>query len=185
MRKTPSASSSSRGKARRSIGASSEGLIEMVHAMGANRGLLLSEKIQNAWRVMRRISDKEVVCVPGVKTGVDYRGVLKGGRALYAECKHCSSPSFGLSNVQENQWNQLSAAEDLGAACFLLIVWEPDGETARKMLHDRRFPGGPTLVAFPWSKVRAIKDGGSSSIPTEDMLEHARPWSFYAEGAIK
>jgi hypothetical protein len=177
-----STSSSALGKMRRIIGEVSEDLVDIVHRTAMQRGDALIEKIPNSWDVQRRLNEREVVCVPGVKTGVDYRGVLKGGRALYVECKHCSKPSFPLANIRDNQVDQLNQADDYGAACYLLVVWEPDGVSARKQLAERRFPGGPVLVALPWSVVRELKRQDASSIPTEIMINHARAWSFYAEG---
>jgi hypothetical protein len=155
-------------------------MLDVVHVAAMNRGLALIEKIHNAWDVRRRLNEKEVVCVPGVKTGVDYRGVLRGGRALYVECKSCSSSSFPLSNIQKNQVDQLTAAEDLGAACFLVIVWDPDGVAAKASLREMGFPGGPVLVALPWSEARAFIANNARSVPTEKLLEFARTWSFYA-----
>lgn len=55
------------------------------------------------------------------KSGVDYKGTLKGGRAVVFEAKHTDGENMALSRVQPHQIAYMKAHEKLGAKCFVLI----------------------------------------------------------------
>lgn len=58
------------------------------------------------------------------KSGVDYKGTLKGGRAVCFEAKHTDSEQIALSRVQPHQLNYMLAHKKLGAECFVLVSFK-------------------------------------------------------------
>jgi len=163
------------------VGAASEDVLSLIHQVARNRKIALVDKVPSGWKIIRRVSDVEFVCVPSEKTGVDYRGVLKGGRALFVECKSCSSGTFDLKGIQANQLSELDAADDLGAACVLAIVWDPPTTKAREALSAKGIPAGVVLVAVPWPVVRELRKNDAKSIPSDVLVEHAGRWEMYAK----
>ena len=51
----------------------------------------------------------------------DYKGTLRGGRAVVFEAKHTDAERIERSRVTEEQMEALRAHESLGAFCFVLV----------------------------------------------------------------
>lgn len=54
----------------------------------------------------------------------DYKGTLKGGRAICFEAKHTSTNWIRQDAVTEEQWKALDLHEAMGAWCFVLVSLE-------------------------------------------------------------
>lgn len=165
------------GRRRRSAGKAAEDALQIVHVAAMNRSAAWIRKVPTAYKVIQSLGNGRLVVVPEEKVGVDYVGVLPGGRALYVECKKCSDDIFPVSNVAPNQRQELDEASRLGASCWVVIVWDPKSEQVRARLAKKNVRQ-PALVAIPWDIVRQF----GTSIPRDVLVEHASGWDFYAKG---
>lgn len=55
------------------------------------------------------------------KSGVDYKGTLKGGRSVVFEAKHTDSDVMKRDRLKEHQLEYLRRHEELGAICFVIL----------------------------------------------------------------
>ncbi len=166
---------------RQAVGASAESIVEWSHALGRGNKEVCTWKAPTPLQIIKELGKGEVLCRKERKSGVDYYGVLKGGRAFMAECKSCNKANFPLSNIESHQVEFLDECEKMGASCWLVVVWTPDSIQAKEAL--RKITAMPTvLVPLPWSKVSELITGRRPSVPWETMIEHAKPTiSFYAK----
>ena len=67
------------------------------------------------------------------QSSVDYSGVLKGGKAVFFECKETENKkSFPLGNLKQHQVFFLDFVNDLGAETFYLIHFKKVHEDVYK-----------------------------------------------------
>jgi len=154
-------------KRQRATGSAAEALLEAQHAIARARGLAYITKRPTPVRVTR-VDRGRVSGFFERSPGVDYCGVLRDGRAIYAEAKACHAGSFALRELEPEQILELDLVASLGALAYLLVVWSPSTSTARSIL------GGQTVVcAIPWQLVRQHIDAQVASIPGAVLLQHA------------
>ena len=51
----------------------------------------------------------------------DYKGVLRGGRAVVFEAKHTDGDTIAYNRLTETQMNCMEAYHEMGALCFVLV----------------------------------------------------------------
>lgn len=87
----------------------------------------------------------------------DYKGTLKGGRAVVFEAKHTDAERMQRSVISEEQEKQLNRHQKLGAECFVLVSF-----------------GLQQFFRIPWEVFRDMKDHyGRKYIKPEDLEEYA------------
>jgi hypothetical protein len=158
----------------RATGNAAEALLEAQHAIARARGLAYVTKRPTPVRVTR-VDRGRVSGFFERSPGVDYCGLLAGGRAIYAEAKACHSGSFALREIEPEQVAELDLVASLGALAYLLVVWTPTTVTARSILG-----GQPVVCAIPWQVVREHITAGHPSLPgallTRYATRGARTW---------
>ena len=86
----------------------------------------------------------------------DYKGTLKGGKAIVFEAKHTDSDRMQRSVISEEQEKQLNRHEKLGAECFVMVSF-----------------GFEQYFKIPWAVFRDMKDNyGRKYITPEDVQEY-------------
>jgi len=58
------------------------------------------------------------------QTQLDFKGVLKGGKAIIFEAKHTNGKSIAQDRLSNEQVENFSSHHALGAECFVLISFE-------------------------------------------------------------
>lgn len=110
------------GKRRQAVGAAAEELIEWAHTLGRNQGRVAAWKAPTPLKILKEMGADQVLCAKERKSGADYYGVLKGGRAFVAECKSCQSANFSIRGIKPHQISFLDEWAAMGASCWLVIV---------------------------------------------------------------
>lgn len=91
--------------------------------------------------------------------GADYSGHLRGGVAVYLECKHVAKGErLGFSALRESQHDELDAAVRDGAVAALVVVWGPAAQY---------------LSVIGWDEAKAAmkgRDAGSFDLATYVLL---------------
>lgn len=86
----------------------------------------------------------------------DYKGTLKGGRAVVFEAKHTDADRMQRSVVSEEQEKQLDRHQQLGAECFVLVSF-----------------GLQKYFRIPWGVFRDMKEHfGRKYIKPEELAEY-------------
>jgi hypothetical protein len=169
----PLALTSPGGRARRSLqrraGEAFEQELSAAFALASARGL--------AWITKRPVPVAIVRVGAGGamrgrilgSPGVDYVGVLKGGRSIFLEAKRCSSGTFALDAIEQPQWSEMSRVGPLGAARVLVVRWQPDTAKGRALLGGRAV----AICVVPWSECERARDAREASLSAETLARYA------------
>ena len=86
----------------------------------------------------------------------DYKGTVRGGRAVVFEAKHTDSDRLQRSVISEEQEKQLNRHAGLGAECFVMISF-----------------GFREFFKIPWTIFRDMKENfGRKYITPEDVQQY-------------
>lgn len=120
-------SGSETGKRRRSLGHSTEGMIEEQHKAAQMLGLAYISKRPTPWKEIKSMGSGKMLCVPEKKAGVDYFGVLNDGRPVYIEVKRHAGGAFPISRIEENQLAEMREVQRIwhNALRLLVVHWFP------------------------------------------------------------
>ena len=143
----------------RQLGAMFETLIDRGCSYYRERGLADIIKTPEPMKVLKNQGNGRFEAVYVKKAQPDYKGVLKGGRAVVFEAKSTSTGRMYQSRVTAAQWAELELAYALGAEVFVLVdfynqvfarvpweFWrEMDARIGRKYLT----PGDVAGMAYP------------------------------------
>ena len=83
-------------------------------------GLATVEKTPEPMRPIKRLTEGRFVAVFEKPAQPDYKGTLKGGRAVVFEAKHTSTGQMEQSRVTADQAKRLDRHQALGALCFVV-----------------------------------------------------------------
>lgn len=83
-------------------------------------GLATVEKTPEPMRPIKRLTEGRFVAVFEKPAQPDYKGTLKGGRAVVFEAKHTSTGQMDQSRVTADQAKRLDRHQALGALCFVV-----------------------------------------------------------------
>lgn len=83
-------------------------------------GLATVEKTPEPMRPIKRLTEGRFVAVFEKPAQPDYKGTLKGGRAVVFEAKHTSTGQMEQSRVTADQAKRLNSHQALGALCFVV-----------------------------------------------------------------
>ena len=119
-----------------------EELIENSCRLYEAEGKALIEKTPEPMRVVRKMNDgAHFICVFEKKAQPDFKGTLKGGRAVVFESKYTTAGQIGQSAVTDEQAKRFDQHQALGALCFVLVSFSLD-----------------SFCAIPWTIWREMKE---------------------------
>lgn len=102
-------------------GANFENIIDKACRNYAIKQIAYIEKSPEPMRVIRPMQDGKFIACYTKSAQPDYKGTLKGGRAVCFEAKHTSKNSIEQSRITPAQWQALDTHQNLGALCFVLV----------------------------------------------------------------
>lgn len=121
------------GMVNRAQGKQFEERIDAALAYYDRLGMASVEKTPEPMRPLKRLSEGRFVAVFEKPAQPDYKGTLKGGRAVVFEAKHTSTGQMEQSRVTEAQAKRLNQHQALGALCFVVEVFRVPWKVWRDM----------------------------------------------------
>lgn len=109
------------GARNKASGASFETLVSSACIYYANKNIAIIDKTPEDFRLVKMMAGGLFTgCFTG-KAQPDFKGVLRGGRAVCFECKHTDSSRIAKARVAPHQINYLLRQQGLGALSFVLV----------------------------------------------------------------
>ena len=119
-------------------------------------GLASVEKTPEPMRPIKRLTEGRFVAVFEKPAQPDYKGTLKGGRAVVFEAKHTSTGQMEQSRVTADQAKRLDRHQALGALCFVVAGF-----------------GQEDVFRVPWEVWRDMKAAfGRKYVTPKDLEEY-------------
>lgn len=114
---------SARGRANREQGLAFENIISTACEIYKHQGEAHIEKTPEPMKVLGVIDRQRGIfkAVFEKQAQPDYKGTMKGGRAVVFEAKFTSTDQILQDAVNEEQWKSLDIHEAMGALCFVLV----------------------------------------------------------------
>lgn len=141
------------GKNNRELGAEWEKIISMSCDYYRRKGIAEIEKTPECSKVIQSLGNGRFISVFAKAAQPDYKGTLKGGRAVCFEAKFTDKGKLSQSVVTKAQSERLDSHEKLGAECFVLVSFS---------FKD--------FFKIPWSVFRSMKDHyGRKYITPDDV----------------
>lgn len=117
------------------------------------RGYALIEKTPEPMKVIKPEGNGRFLACYTKKAQVDYKGTLKGGRAILIEAKFTSTDRLAQDRVLDIQASYMDRHQSLGARCFVVAGFST-GE----------------VYKIPWNDWKAMKDlFGRKYVKEEDL----------------
>lgn len=110
-----------RGKSNRGAGKLWETLIDNSCKYYLEIGLADIEKTPEPMRVIQNVGKGRFMCCFEKMAQPDYKGTLKGGKAVVFEAKHTDTEKMNRNVISEEQEKKLNSHYEMGAECFVLI----------------------------------------------------------------
>lgn len=157
------------GKRARANGEHFEALIERVCFMYDLRGEAYIMKTPEPMKPIKPYSRAgQFIACYTKQAQPDYKGTLKGGRAVVFEAKHTATGRIEQSRVTPEQSAALSKHEALGALCFVLVSFQ-----------FKKF------YCIPWSVWRTIPETfGKLSVNEKDVSAYEVNISYFLDKYI-
>ena len=144
------------GKVNRAQGKLFEERIDAALAYYDRLGLASVEKTPEPMRPIRSLSEGRFVAIFEKPAQPDYKGTLKGGRAVVFEAKHTSTGQMEQSRVTGVQAKRLEHHQELGALCFVVAGF-----------------GQEDVFRIPWMVWRDMKSAfGRKYVTPKDLEEY-------------
>lgn len=146
-----------RGTRSRAAGLFWEDMIETACKCYHNNGMAEIKKTPEPMRPLSKANEKGQFLACFTKQAQpDYKGTLKGGRAVVFEAKHTDSDRMLRSVISQEQEDELNAHEKLGALCFVLVSFS---------LQE--------YYRVPWNVFRDMKEHfGRKYVKPEDLEQY-------------
>lgn len=109
-----------RGRRSRAKGKSFEEMLDRTFAYYAKTGYAQIDKTPEPMKVLRSIGQGRFLACYTKAAQPDYKGLIKGGRAVMFEAKYTEHDRILQDAVNEDQSAYMLAAECLGARCYIL-----------------------------------------------------------------
>lgn len=120
-----------RGKVSKAKGKHFEERIDSAFSYYDEKGYASIEKTPEPMRVIKRLEyGGQFIAVFEKKAQPDYKGTIKGGRAVMFEAKYTDSEKMESSRVKKEQTEYLDKQQILGARCYVIIGFK-SGEAYR------------------------------------------------------
>ena len=142
------------GKRNRALGLQFENIVDEACEHYLTEGLAYIEKTPEPMKVIGVINRQQgqFKAVFEKAAQPDYKGTMKGGRAVAFEAKHTESDRIKQDAVTVDQENALNAHEAMGALCFVVVCL------------------GDKYYRVPWEKWKTMKeDCGHKYMNAEDL----------------
>jgi len=135
------------GAVNRAQGKHFEDYIDLALRYYDQRGEAAIEKTPEPMRPTKDLGNGKFIAYYEKQAQPDYKGVLKGGRAVIFEAKYTSAEKMEQSRVTREQSDTLDHYEAMGAVCFVVAAFDRRGyyripwETWRRMkeLYGRKY----------------------------------------------
>lgn len=145
-----------RGMVNRAQGKLFEDRIDAALAYCQRQGLAVVEKTPEPMRPIKRLSEGRFVAVFEKPAQPDYKGTLKGGRAVVFEAKHTTTGQMEQSRVTPDQAKRLDQHMEAGALCFVVAGF-----------------GSEEVFRVPWKVWRDMKAAfGRKYVTPKDLEEY-------------
>lgn len=105
----------------RAEGKAFEDRLDATFAYYADKGYAQIDKTPEPMKILRRMPGGKFLACFLKKAQPDYKGFIKGGRAVVYEAKYTSRDRAEQSIVNEEQTGYMDKASALGARCFILL----------------------------------------------------------------
>lgn len=128
------------GQRNRAQGASFERLIEQACDYYRSKGIADIEKTPEPMQPVKDLGGGKFIAHYTAAAQADYKGFLKGGRAVNFEAKHTDTGRMDQSRVTDDQAERLERAHCFGALAFVLCSF-----------------GGTDISRVPWEVWRGMK----------------------------
>lgn len=109
------------GAVNKAMGRSFEDIIDAALAYYAQRGEAVVLKTPEPMRPTKDLGGGKFVAHYEKHAQPDYKGALKGGRAVVFEAKHTTTDRIEQSRVTQEQTSLLDKYDTMGAECFVLV----------------------------------------------------------------
>lgn len=107
---------------RKRVGNEFEHRIELACNYYRRKGLANIRKTPEPFKVIGKdLKTNKLEGFYTSKAQVDFKGTLKGGRSIVFEAKQSSKDAIQQSVIKEQQWDDLSVHEHLGALCYVIV----------------------------------------------------------------
>ena len=158
------------GKIAKARGKQFESRIDDSFAYYAQKGFAIIEKTPEPMHPTKNLGNGKFIAYYEKQAQPDYKGTLKGGRAIVFEAKHTDANRIDQLRVTEDQAAALTRHESMGALCFILVSF--------------RFEN---FYAVPWSVWRDMKGQfGKVSANEDDLLPYMVPGIMtFLDGPLK
>ena len=124
----------------RQSGAAFEDLVNQSCDYYEEQGIAKIEKTPEPMKVLANLGGGMFKAVFTKQAQPDYKGTLRGGKAIVFETKHTDTGRIKRSVVTEEQEKCLNAYEKMGAVCYVLVSF-----------------GLRKFYKFPWKFFRDMK----------------------------
>ncbi len=145
-----------------------ERTIESALELAAIRGLAWITKRPTPVKIESVTKGGKVTGRLEGSAGVDYVGVLAGGRAIYMEAKSCHEGTFNLRSIRDAQWSEMERIRASGAARVLVVGWVPDTDKARCALGR-----SAAVCVIPWGLLEGLRLVGDPSVGSQTLAAFA------------
>lgn len=148
---------SNRGRANRAQGLAFENIISTACEHYTYHGMAFIEKTPEPMKVLGVIDRQRNIFKAAFEKQAqpDYKGTMKGGRAVAFEAKFTSTDRIQQDAVSEEQWKALNHHEAMGAWCFVLVCL------------------GLKYYRVPWEKWKTMQqDCGHKYMNAEDLTPY-------------
>lgn len=109
------------GRINRAAGRGFEERIDTAFEYYRKMGLALIDKTPEPMKVIKREDGGRFIGFFTKKAQPDYKGLVKGGKAVLFEAKFTSTEKMHSGALTETQIKYLTEAANLGAQCFILV----------------------------------------------------------------
>lgn len=136
-----------------------EARLDEAFAHYRDRGYAIIEKTPEPMRPTKNLGNGKFIAYFEKQAQPDYKGVIKGGRAVMFEAKFTGTDRLEQSRVLQGQAEYLDRHQRLGARCFVVVGFA-SGEVYR----------------LPWDTWQGMKERfGRKYITESDLQEYRVP----------
>ena len=144
------------GKRSKAVGAQFERMIETSCEYYKAMGIAAIKKTPEPMKPIQDLGEGRFKAVYEKKAQPDFKGTLKGGRAILFDAKHTDSDRIKRDVVSEEQEKEFNINAIMGAECFVLVSF-----------------GFREFYKIPWDIFRNMKElFGRKYIKPEEIAEY-------------
>lgn len=125
-----------------------EELLARHHRDARGRGIARVRKVSQLVKILRALGRGQFVVVFTGENGCDWKGSLRGGRAITAESKSIAGPRLQRSMFEQHQIDDLDEAARFGELALALVQLRIDGRPRRFAVEWERMPWKASGVGY-------------------------------------